>query len=104
MVSYSVSQRTHELGIRMALGAAGKDVMALVLRQGAQLALADVALGLLGAFWLTGLLKDLLFGVGATDPLTFAAVASLLVAVSLVTCYSPARRAAAERSSAARRR
>ena len=94
VVSYSVSQRTHELGIRVALGARGKDVLALVLGQGVRLAFAGVTLGLVGAFWLTGLLKDLLFGVGATDPLTFAAVALLSVALALAACYLPARRAA----------
>ena len=94
VVSYSVSQRTHELGIRVALGARGKDVLALVLGQGVRLAFVGVTLGLVGAFWLTGLLKDLLFGVGATDPLTFVSVAALLVAVALAACYIPARRAA----------
>ncbi|HEV7891974.1 MAG TPA: ABC transporter permease [Pyrinomonadaceae bacterium] len=94
VVSYSVSQRTHELGIRVALGARGRDVLALVLGQGVRLAFVGVTLGLVGAFWLTGLLKDLLFGVGATDPLTFVSVASLLVAVALAACYIPARRAA----------
>jgi predicted permease len=93
VVAYSVAQRTQELGIRMALGAQSKDVLALVLRQGMKLALLGVALGLVGAFWLTGLLKDLLFGVRATDPLTFVALASLLLTVALLACYIPARKA-----------
>jgi len=94
VMSYAVSQRTHELGIRMALGAGGKDVLALVLGQGMRLVLVGVTLGLVGAFWLTSLLKDLLFGVGATDPVTLVAVASLMVTVALAACCIPARRAA----------
>jgi putative ABC transport system permease protein len=93
VVAYSVAQRTHELGLRMALGAQHKDVLALVLRQGMKLALLGVALGLLGAFWLTGVLRDLLFGVPPTDALTFLSVAALLVAVALLACYVPARKA-----------
>jgi putative ABC transport system permease protein len=93
VVSYSVAQRAHELGIRMALGARGKDVLTLTLAQGLKLAALGVALGLVGSFWLTGILKEMLFGVRATDPLTFVAVASMLLAVAMAACFIPARRA-----------
>lgn len=93
VISYSVAQRTHELGIRMALGAHSKNILALVLGQGLKLILVGVALGLIGAFWLTELLKDLLFTVRTTDPLTFVIVALVLGMVALVACYLPARRA-----------
>jgi putative ABC transport system permease protein len=93
VMSYSMERRRSEIGIRMALGAKGRDVLAMILWQGMKQALLGVTLGLFGAFWLTGLLEGLLFGVRPTDPLTFAAVASLLVAVALSACYIPARRA-----------
>ncbi len=93
VMSYSMERRRNEIGVRMALGARGRDVLAMILRQGMKQVLLGVALGLFGAFWLTGLLKGLLFGVRPTDPLTFAAVASLLVAVALLASYIPARRA-----------
>jgi putative ABC transport system permease protein len=93
VISYAVSLRTRELGIRIALGATGGQVSKLVLRQGVRLALAGVALGAAGAYWLTRLLAKLLFGVSATDPLTFAGVALLLTAIAAFASFVPARKA-----------
>jgi putative ABC transport system permease protein len=94
VLAYDVTRRAREIGVRMALGAHRRDVVAMVLRQGMKQTLIGVALGLTGAFWLTGLLKGLLFGVRPIDPLIFVSVPLLLVAVALAACYIPARRAA----------
>jgi putative ABC transport system permease protein len=94
VISYSVRQRMHELGIRMALGAQTGDVMKLILMQGLKLSLTGVAIGLTAAFSLTRWMKSLLFEVRPTDPMTFGVIALLLIAVSLLACWIPARRAA----------
>jgi len=93
VISYLAGQRTHEIGIRMALGAERRDVLRMVLGEGVKMALAGVAIGLVAAFGLTRLMASMLFGVTAHDPLSFAAVAGLLILVALAACSIPARRA-----------
>jgi ABC-type antimicrobial peptide transport system permease subunit len=93
VISYLVQQRTQEIGVRVALGAKRSDVLRLILGEGMRMAGAGVILGLGVSFGLTRLMASLLFGVSATDPLTFAAVALLLAGVALAACYLPARRA-----------
>jgi ABC-type antimicrobial peptide transport system permease subunit len=93
ILSYFVAQHTPEIGVRLALGASGRDILRLVVGRGMALALAGVALGSLGGLALTRLMSSLLYGVGATDPATFVSAAMVLVALSLLACYLPARRA-----------
>jgi putative ABC transport system permease protein len=93
VISYSVAQRTHEIGIRMALGAERGGVLRMILAQGAKIAGAGVAIGMAASFGLTRLMSKLLFSVSAADPVTFAAVALVLILVALLACYIPARRA-----------
>ncbi|HWP43840.1 MAG TPA: ABC transporter permease, partial [Blastocatellia bacterium] len=93
VMNYSVSQRTHELGIRMALGADRRDILELVIRQGVMLSTAGVALGIAGAYIVTQFMESLLYGVSATDSTTFGAVSILLVLIALLASYIPARRA-----------
>ncbi|MBX3280238.1 MAG: ABC transporter permease [Acidobacteria bacterium] len=93
VMTYAVAQRTREIGIRLALGAQVRDVLRLIVTQGVRVTVLGLALGLLGAFALTRLLASLLLGIGATDPLTFIGVGSVLMSAALLACYLPARRA-----------
>jgi putative ABC transport system permease protein len=93
LMSYAVAQRTREIGVRMALGAQVSDVLKLVIGQGMKLAFVGVVLGLVVSVAVAQLMKALLFGVSATDPLTFAAIGLLLTAVAFLACWLPARRA-----------
>jgi ABC-type antimicrobial peptide transport system permease subunit len=95
VLSYSVSQRTQEIGVRVALGARRRDVFGLILGQGLRLALLGIGVGLLGAFGTTGFLKTVLYNVTPTDPFSFGVVAIFLTLVALVASYVPARRALA---------
>jgi putative ABC transport system permease protein len=94
VIAYSVSQRTHELGIRLALGAQPSEVLAMVLRQGMGLVAAGLALGAFGGIALSKAMSGLVFGIAASDPATYVAGAALLAAVGAVACFVPARRAA----------
>jgi putative ABC transport system permease protein len=93
VLAYSVAQRTSEIGLRMALGAQPRQVLRLVLRQGMLLALIGAAVGILVALPVARLASGLLYGVSATDPITYAAITLLLMGVALLACYLPARRA-----------
>ena len=93
VVSASVTERTREIGVRLALGAQRRNVLALILRQGLTLTLSGVSIGLLASWAVTRLLTRLLYGVSATDPLILGEVAFLLIVVALLACYLPARKA-----------
>jgi putative ABC transport system permease protein len=93
VMAYSVSRRTREIGVRIALGAAASDVLSMVLGQGLRTIFIGVAIGIVGALALTRTLASLLFGVTATDPMTFVTVTVLLAGIALLACYIPARRA-----------
>jgi putative ABC transport system permease protein len=93
LIQYSVAMRTHEIGIRMAIGARSGEIFRMVIGEGLKLSLTGVGVGLVGALWLGQAGSSLLFGVSATDPVTFVTVSVLLIAVAASACYFPARRA-----------
>jgi ABC-type antimicrobial peptide transport system permease subunit len=93
VMSFAVAQRTHEIGVRMALGAQTRDVFVIVVKQGLRLIIPGIVIGLFGAFAVTRVLSQLLYGVTASDPITYAMVAGLLLATALAACVVPARRA-----------
>jgi putative ABC transport system permease protein len=93
VMAYAVSQRTHEIGVRVALGAQRRNLLRTILREGTTLALLGVAIGFAAALALSRTLAGLLFGVRATDPVTFVTVSALLMGVAFAACYIPARRA-----------
>jgi putative ABC transport system permease protein len=93
VISYSVVQRTHEIGVRMALGAQPVDVLGLLIRQGMSLTLVGLVVGIVAGTFVTRVLTDMLFGVTPRDPLTFVGVPVLLLFVAFLACYVPARRA-----------
>jgi len=94
VISYSVQQRTHEIGIRISVGATRGNVLGMVLGSGARLAGLGIVIGLIGAWAATRTISSFLYGIRPTDPLTFAAVSALLMAVAILACYFPARQAA----------
>src|SRR5262249_15232746 len=94
VMAYAVAQRTHEIGVRIALGAQPSDTLKLIIKQGMTPALLGVGIGLLGSAGLTRLMTNLLFEVSASDPTTFVLIALLLALIALLACYVPARRAA----------
>jgi putative ABC transport system permease protein len=93
LIQYSIATRTHEIGIRMAVGAQAREIFGMIIREGLKLSLTGLVLGILGALWLGQAGSTLLYGVTATDPLTFISVSLLLTAVAMAACYFPARRA-----------
>ena len=93
LIQYSIATRTQEIGVRMAIGAQAGDIFRMIIGEGLMLSLTGLALGLVGAWWLGRVGSSLLFGVSASDPLTFTTVSLLLTAVAVAACYFPARRA-----------
>ena len=93
LIQYSIATRTREIGLRLAVGAQAGDIFRMIIGEGLMLSVAGVALGLVGALWLGRAASSLLFGVTASDPLTFTGVSLLLTAVAVAACYFPARRA-----------